>query len=106
YYAVEEALKCAKNGYYAVGIITFAQLLNLLKEKTPSDRHLVAHEILSKRPSKDNYEEIVQQFKNAASEFNYKESINYKDINQYKNLVLQKWQELMTKQFNLSFDNC
>ena len=53
YYAVEEALECAKNGYYAAGIITFAQLLNLMKKKTPYSRHLVAHEILKERPTQN-----------------------------------------------------
>jgi hypothetical protein len=97
YYAVEEALECAKNGYYAIGIITFAQLLNIMNKKTPSCRHLIAHEILKTRPSKDSLETIKQEFKKAASEQNNREMIKYKNDSQYQDDVSQKWNTLMQK---------
>lgn len=51
YYAVEEALRCASQGYYAIGILAFAQLLNVFNKKTPQARHIVAHELLTTRPN-------------------------------------------------------
>lgn len=56
YFAVEEALECAKIGYYAIGILTFSQLLNLFNRKTPASRHVVAHQILRQRPTKPVFE--------------------------------------------------
>jgi hypothetical protein len=97
YYAVEEALECAKNGYYAIGIITFAQLLNIMKKKTPRSRHLIAHEILKIRPTKDSFETIKQEFKKAASEYNNREMVKYENISQYQVHVFQKWNTLMEK---------
>ncbi len=97
YYAVEEALQCAKNNHYAAGIITFAQLLNFLKEKTPNDRHLVAHKILQTRPTKEAYEEVKQKFEKAAAEMNEREVSKYKSISEYENKVNINWQELMKK---------
>jgi len=97
YYAVEEALECAKRGYYASGIITFAQLLNLMKKKTPDSRHLIAHQILKLRPTKASFEEIKQEVKKSASEYNDREIAKYQDNSQYQDLVLGKWKELLKK---------
>ncbi len=97
YYSVEEALLCAKNGHYAAGIITFAQLLNLLKEKTPEDRHLVAHKILQVRPTREKYEEIKQEFEKTAAEHNEKEIEKQKNISEYEKKVKTAWEELMQK---------
>lgn len=97
YYAVEEALLCAKNSHYAAGIITFAQLLNLLKEKTPEDRHLVAHKILQVRPTKEAYEEVKQEFEKAAEELNEEEIKKQKNISEYEKKVHTAWEELMQK---------
>ncbi len=35
HHAVEESLECAKLEYYGIGVIAFAQLLNLLSAKNP-----------------------------------------------------------------------
>ena len=56
YYAVEEGLQCAKEGYYAAGIMALSQLLNVLNEGAPEARHRVAHELVERRPSKAEYE--------------------------------------------------
>jgi len=95
YYAVEEALECAKHGYYAIGIITFAQLLNLMKKKTPQSRHLIAHEILKVRPTKATFEKIKQEFKIAASEYNEREIAECQNISRYQKLVFQKWNKFL-----------
>ena len=102
YYAVEEALECAKNGYYATGIITFAQLLNLMKKKTPDSRHLIAHGILKVRPTKKTFEEVKEEFKKAASEYSEKEILNYQENSNYQDLVLQRWYELKQSLINNS----
>ncbi|MGD0784477.1 MAG: hypothetical protein ABR969_01535 [Sedimentisphaerales bacterium] len=95
YYAVEEALECAKNEYYAIGIITFAQLLNIMNKKTPDSRHLIAHEILKVRPTKATFEKIKQEFKMAASEYNEREIVKYKNVSEYQNLVFLKWDKFL-----------
>lgn len=97
YYAVEEALECSSRGYYASGIITFAQLLNLMKKKTPNSRHLIAHQILKERPTKAAFEEITQEVKKTASEYNDREITEYQDNSKYQDLVLKKWNELLKK---------
>ena len=97
YYAVEEALECAKNQYYASGILTFSQLLNLLNEATPKDRHMVAHEILKNKPTKEMYEEIKAKFEKVASEINIKEISKSGDPKRYEQKIRQSWNELMVK---------
>jgi hypothetical protein len=61
-FSVEEALECAKLGYYGIGVMTFAQILNLRNEETPDERHRVAHKFLEGRPSKATFDEIVKEF--------------------------------------------
>ena len=97
YYSVEEALECAKIDCYGIGIIAFSQLLNLFAEKTPEHRHLVAHEFLRKRPSKEMFEETVAAFKSAASEQNARECRRRNDIPAYQQLLVKKWKELVKK---------
>jgi hypothetical protein len=97
YYSVEEALECAKIGYYGIGIIAFSQLLNLFREKTPEHRHLVAHEFLRQRPSKEMLEETVAAFKNAASKQSDRECRKRNDIPAYQQLLFKKWKELIKK---------
>lgn len=97
YYAVEEALQCAQNGHYATGIITFAQLLNLLQEKTPEDRHLVAHKILRVRPTREAYEKVKKEFKKVAADINEKEASRHANATEYEKKVHTSWQTLMQK---------
>ena len=97
YYSVEEALECAKIGYYGIGIIAFSQLLNLFKEKTPEHRHLVAHDFLCQRPSKEVFDETVAAFKNAASKQSDHEYKKQNDIPAYKQLLSKEWEELIKK---------
>lgn len=97
YYAVEEAVLCAKNGHYATGILTFAQLLNLLKEKTPNDRHLVAHQILEVRPTEKAYKEAKSKLEDVAKEISEMETSRYSNIQEYQDKVHEEWQKLMKK---------
>jgi hypothetical protein len=97
YYAVEEALQCAKNGYYSIGIITFAQLLNIMNKNTPPSRHLVAHKILKIRPTKKSFEMIMNEVKNVASEYNCKEMEKYKDVKEYHVYIFNRWTDFLGK---------
>lgn len=97
YYAVEEALECAKNGYYSTGILTFSQLLNLLHKKTPAERHLVAHDILQFRPTKESYEKIEEAFKNTATHQSITEQSRRSSQQEYNGQLTQKWNELIAK---------
>lgn len=97
YYAIEEALECAKNKYYVAGILTFSQLLNLLNEPTPKGRHIVAHKILKNRPTKQIYEDIKKKFEDKASQINSNEILKANDFERYTSEVWNNWQELIKK---------
>jgi len=66
YFAIEEGLKCASQGYYAAGILAYSQCLNCLGIETPGARHRVAHEFLRHTPSLKDYEAILGTLKYAA----------------------------------------
>ena len=97
FYAVEEAMECAKNNYYASGILTFSQILNSLNEKTPKDRHIIAHEILKKKSTKEMYEKIKAKVEKAADDINISEIKKHKDIKEYELKIQSRWCELMAK---------
>ena len=97
YFAVEEAMECAKNDYYAAGILSFSQILNQLNEKTPDERNLIAHEILRNKPTKDMYESILEQVKSATSAINTREMKRHRDIKQYSQKVSHAWNAFMRK---------
>lgn len=97
YFAVEEALECAKIGYYASGILTFSQLLNLFNRKTPASRHVVAHEILRQRPTKPVFEEVVEEFKNVASEQSDQECGKLGTTTDYQQNLVKKWKVFIEK---------
>lgn len=100
HFAVEEAMECAKNDYYAAGILSFSQLLNQLNEKTPNDRHLIAHEILRNKPTKEMYESIFEQVKSATAAINIREMKRHRDIKQYAQRVSHAWNAFMRKYHN------
>lgn len=102
YFSVEEALECAKIGYYGIGIMAFAQLLNLLSESTPDERHLVSHKFLEWRPSKQSFDAIVDEFKTAAANVSARESARVQDIGVYNQIVLQEWKDFIKQLHNLN----
>jgi hypothetical protein len=97
YYAVEEAMECAKNNYYASGVLAFSQILNALNEKTPGHRHVVAHEILKNRPTKEMYDEIKRKLEETADKINIKEIKKHDTIKEYEQKIQSRWKELMNK---------
>lgn len=97
YYAVEEAMECAKNNYYASGILTFSQILNSLNEKTPKDRHVIAHEMLRNKPTKEMYDDIKSKVEKVADEINIREIKKHSDIKQYEKNISRSWNDFMAK---------
>jgi hypothetical protein len=64
--AVEEALLCASQGYYAAGILVYSQIFNCFGIEAPKARHKVAHEFLRHKPSKESYEVFLETLKYVA----------------------------------------
>jgi hypothetical protein len=101
YYSVEEALECAKIGYYGIGTIAFAQLLNLFNEKTPQSRHLVAHKFLEVRPRKETFDDVVAEFKAAAADRCDQESGSFASAVEYDRTIAAQWNDFIKKLHSL-----
>ena len=97
YFSVEEAIKCASMGYYGIGILAFSQLLNVFNRRTPSARHMVAHEFLVARPSKEVFDEVVEAVKEAAREQSEREQKRYPNASSYQETVLREWHSLVAR---------
>jgi len=95
--SVEEALKCASMGYYGIGILAFSQILNVFNQKTPSARHMVAHEFLTARPTKEMFEQIMQTVKQAATEQSERELRKHSNPTTYQENVLSEWRSFMAQ---------
>jgi len=95
YFAVEEALECAKTGYYGIGVMAFAQLLNIFNEKTPDSRHRVGHKLLEFRPTKEAFDSIVAEFKRAAAERQQLERAKYENPDMYDREISLEWWQFM-----------
>lgn len=91
YFAVEESLLSAKQGWYSIGIIAYAQILNTLNQKTPQKRHEIAHRILRMQPSKSDYEAVLDKLKKAAQERCVAEFSKAKDKEKYREELLAEW---------------
>lgn len=100
YYAVEEALIAAKQGYYAIGIIVFYELLNkVLKVNSKSDsrkRNDVAHEILKTQPSEESYKDILERFKSEAEkQYNKELAKSGEDHLEFFGILHQEWEQFI-----------
>ena len=97
YFSVEEALKCASMGYYGIGILAFSQMLNVFNQKTPSARHIVAHEFLTARPTKEMFKQVIQAVKQAATEQSERELKKHSSPTTYQKTVLSEWRSFMAQ---------
>ena len=97
YFAIEEAVLSAKDGHYAVGILTFSQLLNFFNQKTPNERHDVVHKILEKRPTKEVYDTLNEECKKAAQAQYENELQKSKNSEQYQGELLALCKQLREK---------
>ncbi len=100
YSAIIEGVKCAKQGYYAAGILAFSQLLKEYSTSEPEERHIVAHEFLKKQPSEKDYQSVRELFfetaiKKMMNEF-YRHKNNGKN---YKNEFDKAWSTLMSSDY-------
>lgn len=95
YFAVEEALQCAKSGYYGIGILALSQILNALNKTTPTSRHVVAHEILRHRPNSPAFECVLEALKKTAYEQSKRELAKSKDKAAYRRRLVEEWHVLI-----------
>ena len=93
YYAIEEGLECASHGYYAAGILAYSQCLNCFGIETPEVRQKIAHEFLLHKPSRKNYEEILELLKYVAEVAYIKEADKYKgDRDDFHKELVSLWE--------------
>lgn len=95
YYAIEEGVVCAKRGYFAGGILAFAQLINLFNKATPPERHVVAHNILEAPPNEGSYKKIVEELKAIADAKNKEELRKYLNKEKYNTDLEARWRNLI-----------
>ncbi|NUJ98012.1 hypothetical protein HGA92_04475 [Candidatus Gracilibacteria bacterium] len=99
YYAVEEALISAKNGYYSIGIIIWYDLLkDVLQKNSQQDtgkRNISAHDILKTRPTKESYDELLEKFKLETKKQYEKEFLKSQDKNLFVNNLEYEWQSFI-----------
>jgi len=92
YFAVEESLLSAKEGWYAVGIIAYAQILKTLNHRQPMKRHEIAHQLLLMRPSKKDYDDVLNELKSVAKQQCLKEFTKAKDKEKYREELFRDWE--------------
>jgi hypothetical protein len=97
YFSVEEAIRSASMGCYGIGILAFSQILNVFNQKTPTDRHMVAHEFLTMRPTKEMFDKIVQEVKLATKKQSDREQKRYPDAASYQETVMTQWGSFITQ---------
>lgn len=99
YYAVEEALISAKNHYYAIGIIVWYELLkNVLSANSKRDsekRNITVHDILKVKPTKLNYNILLDKFKEVSKRCYLKEAGKTKNKKEYDRKIQYEWKEFI-----------
>lgn len=99
YYAIEEALECADEGYYAAGILAYSQTFNCFGIKAPEARHKVAHEFLQHKPSQDTYEGLLETLKYVAEVAYVQEVDKFKGSREdFHKELYTAWEEYMNAQ--------
>ncbi|HOF50640.1 MAG TPA: hypothetical protein PLH22_03135 [Candidatus Colwellbacteria bacterium] len=105
YFATEESLLCANQGYYAAGILAFSQLLNCLNEKTPKERHKVAHEFLKYKPKREYYEKLFKLLENASESIYLRElKKSRKSDDEFNREIFNLWKDYTQNDQNLAPD--
>ncbi|MDD5760745.1 MAG: hypothetical protein PHF45_01675 [Candidatus Pacebacteria bacterium] len=97
--AIEEGVISAeRNKYYAAGILAFSQILNILNDPTPEDRHAVAHKFLEIIPQEASYRKIAKMVKIKLEEIGNKELKKSVDKIKYFEELQKLWREIYKKQ--------
>jgi hypothetical protein len=96
YAAMVEGVKCAKQGYYAAGILVFSQLLKEYSHSEPEERQKVAHKFLRQPPNEQDYQSVREMLLDIATKQMIEEFYRYKNkgIN-YKEELEKEWRCLM-----------
>jgi len=101
YYAVEEALISAKNGYYSIGIIVWYELIKSIvhasSKKDANERNIPAHDILKIRPKKESYENLLNKFEEEAKKCYLKELSKAKNNEAYTSNLQNDWKKFIQK---------
>jgi len=96
--AIEEGVISAeRNKYYAAGILAFSQILNILNEPTPKERHNVAHEFLKIVPQESSYRKIAKIVKIKLEEIGDKELEKSVDKTKYFKELQELWKKIYRK---------
>jgi hypothetical protein len=99
YYSIEETLMCASKGYYAIGILTYSQIFNCFKIKTPNARHKIAHEFLKHKPSKNVYENLLEELKHITEVAYIEEADKFKGSREdFHKELFASWQKYINAQ--------
>lgn len=95
--AFVEGAKCAKQGFYAAGILAYSQLLKEFSEEEPEERNRVGHEFLKKPPSQENYTAVMEQFDEVAKKKTINEFFRHQNNEKvYKEELVKQWNALIS----------
>ena len=98
HHAIEEGVISAEeHKYYASGILAFSQMLTVLNESTPKDRHNIAHKFLEIIPKESSYREIGKKVKMKLEEIAEEELKNSRDKMRYFKELQDLWKNLYAK---------
>lgn len=104
FYAVEEAMISAKNGYYSIGIIVWYELLksilNANNQNDSKERIIPAHYILKERPTKESYEKLLKRFETEAKRCYLIELTKNGDKNSYLLKLDEAWNIFFKEMYN------
>lgn len=96
--AMEEALQCATQGYYAAGILAYSQFFNCFGIAAPEARHRVAHEFLQHKPAKETYDSLLETVKYVAEVAYIQEADKHGgDRGQFHDELLSLWKTYVTE---------
>lgn len=106
YYAIEEALISAKNKYYTIGIIIWYELLKSIlnaNSKQDSDkRNSATHDIFKIRPTKKDYDDLLDKFKKETKKSYLKELTKEEDKEIYNEKIMNEWNKFMKELSNIA----
>ncbi len=98
YHAIEEAQDCARDEYYTAGIIVLDQALTaLFNVSKRGGRNKAAHERLKSKPSREDYELLLEELKNAAKKKQELELRKAQSRDHWYIAFRGQWRDLMTQ---------
>jgi len=96
--AIEEGVISAEeHKYYAASILAFSQILNVLNEATPKERHDVTHKFLEIVPEEYSYRKIGKKLKIKLEEIAEEELNSSVDKAKYFEELQDFWKKIYTR---------